>query len=448
MLKNKKIVFLTLVAISLAIFSCDKDKKYDVTKAVLAFSKQDLLRIDKNLDNFPIILPPQELVKNWPSSSLQSNDNFQNIAKTFAINKNGEIEFKKSTKYWSFYRGSFDKKFIFSPVIFNDKSYNLDSTGVLRAFDLKEEKLIFKKRIFPRQLTKNYQTPKITYFNDMIFAIAGVNKIACVNAQNGKIIWQKNISSIPVSSPLADKDKIYVITNDNKVYALSQADGSLQWVQSGVFRPTAIFGSAELVIKDNIILASYSSGEIYALNKDSGNVIWSNRLNISKATDSDFYLNDIDSTPVVVNDIVYTVGNGGLMMAINIFDGNYLWKREIASIADFWVSGNYIFVINNDNRLLAIHKDDGKIKWITNLPHYKNPKKVITKYIYNGLVVAGDKIIISSLDGDITIVSPINGKILKKINIAKKLHHSPIIVGDKMYFYVMDKLLTRLIEIQ
>lgn len=448
MLKNKKLVFLVLITISSAIFSCDKDKKYDTTKAVLAFSKQDLLRLDKGLNNFPIILPPQELVKNWPSSSLQNNGNFQNIAKTFTINKNGEIEFKKSTKYWSFYRGSFDKKFIFTPIIFNDKSYNLDGAGVLRAFDLKDEKLIFKKRIFPRQLTKNYQTPKITYFNDMIFAIAGVNKIICASAKNGEIIWQKNISSIPISSPLVNKDKIYVITNDNKVYALSQADGSLQWVQSGVFRPTAIFGSAELVIENNIILASYSSGEIYALNKDSGAVIWSNRLNVSKATDSDFYLNDIDSTPVVNNGIVYAIGNGGLMMAINILDGNYIWKREIASIANFWVSGNYIFVINNDNRLLAINKTNGKIKWITNLPHYKNPKKVITKYIYNGLVIAGNKIVISSLDGDITIVSPINGKILKKINIAKKLHHSPVIVGDKMYFYVMDKLLTSLVEVQ
>lgn len=444
----KNINSVTAFLILILFCSCSKDKKVDLTNAIPAFAKENSLESDKSLSNFAITLPDQKIVKNWTSASSQKNGAFENLAKKFTINEDGEIELKKSTKYWSFYSGSFSEKFVFEPVIFDNKIYNLDSGGILRAFDLNKKKLIFKKRIFPRKFTQNYQTPKITYFNNMIFAISGINEIVCVNAENGKIIWQKDISSIPISAPLADKDKIYVITNDNKVYALNQKDGSLQWTQSGVFRPTAIFGSAELVAKNNLILASYSSGEIYALNKDSGSVIWSNRLNVSRATDSDFYLNDIDATPIINNGVVYAVGNGGLMMAIDINDGNYLWKKEIASIADFWISGNYIFIINNDNKLLAIHKNKGKVRWISDLPDYKNPKKLVTKYIYNGLVVAGDKIVISRSDGEIIIVSPITGKILKEIDVAKKLDHSPIIVGDKMYFYVMDKLFTRLVVLQ
>ena len=34
-------------------------------------------------------------------------------------------------------------------------------------------------------------------------------------------------------------------------------------------------------------------------------------------------------------------------MAINADNGNYLWKKEIAGITDFWLAGDFLFVINN-----------------------------------------------------------------------------------------------------
>ncbi len=432
--------------------SCKKDVEYDKAKAVLAFEMVDKIKLDNSLQKTSIAIPAQQKNNFWSGSLSGQNTKIENFAKNFNQKKSlffsQKIALKKSSSFWSFYSGNFSDRFVFSPIIKNNKIFILDTAGTLTKFDLKHDKKIWSKRVFPRNFLKNYQTPKIGYGGGKIFAIAGINKIAAIDEKDGKILWSKEISSIPVSTPICDENFVYLSTNDNKLYALNQKDGELQWLQSGILRPTAIFGAADLVIYRDLIVAGYSSGEIYAVDKKTGESLWSNNLNLSRATTSDFYLNDIDATPVAKDGVIYSIGNGGLMMAINADNGNYLWKKEIAGITDFWLAGDFLFVINNDNKLVAIHKKTGGIKWISQLPNLKNPKKPQTKFIYSGVVMAGDKLLISRLDGELLIVSPINGELEKTFEIGKKISHLPVIVGGKIYFYILGKFFAELVEIE
>lgn len=442
----KNFLPLSLV-ILLLLSSCSKDAKYDKEKAISVFANINKIEIDPNLAKTPIIIPKQQDNHDWNGAYGLKNQQIENLAKKFTLKKNQKINFDKSSFSWSFYKGDLFDRFLFSPVIKNDKVFFLKTSGVLYSYDLKTEKKIWKKRIFPRKFLKNYQTPKISHFNNVIFAIAGINRIVAVNESDGEILWFKDISAIPISSPVSDGDLVYVSTNDNKVYAFDFKSGKLQWMQSGVLRKTAIFGAADLVIYDNLLIAAYSSGEIYAVDKKTGESLWSNDLNISRAVSSDFYLNDIDATPVIKDDVIYAIGNGGLMMAINIKDGEYLWKKEISGIANFWLAGDFLFVINNDNKLLAIHKKTGGVKWISQLPNFKKEKKPTSKFVYNGLIMAGDKLLISRIDGKLLVASPFDGEIEKTLSVGKKLFHSPIVVDGEIYFYTLGKYLANLVKI-
>lgn len=443
-----------LLLLSIFVFACDKDQEYDKTKAISAFAAIDPIKLDPALEKDEIKLPAQQQNDLWNASGSSQNQRIENFSKNFNLkNKNffsstKEISIKKSSQFWSFYLGNSTDHFVFSPIIKDDKVFFLDTAGELFAYDLKAEKKIWRSQILQKKFLKNYRAPKIGYFGGKIFAVAGVNKIAAASEVDGKILWSKDIASIPVSAPVSDGEMVYVSTNDNKLYAFGINDGELQWVQSGIARSTAIFGAADPIIYKDLIITSYSSGEIYAVKKKTGEAIWSQDLNVSKATNSDFYLNDIDATPVVKDDVLYSIGNGGLMMAIKVKDGNYLWKKEIAGITDFWLAKDFLFVINNDNKLLAVSKKTGGIKWISQLPNLRKENKPQTKNIYNGVIMAGDKLLLSSSSGEVSIVSPFDGKIEKTYEIDKKLSHAPIIVNDKFYFYVMGKFTLGLIEIR
>ncbi len=440
--------FLHFFVVALLFWSCSKEVSYDKSKAVSAFVIEEI-STDPDLEGVKISIPEAQPNYSWASSLSSQNQKIENFSKNFSIGSwSKKISFDKSAKIWSFYSGSKSDRFVFSPIITDNKAFVLTSGGVLIAQDLKADKKIWKTRIFPRRYLKNYQTPKIGYSNNKIFAIAGSNKIAAVNDADGKILWEKDMAAIPVSAPVTSDEMIYVSTNDNKLYAMNQSDGELQWIHSGIFRPTAIFGAADPVIYKNLIIVSYSSGEIYAIDKKTGESIWSQNLNLNKAVNSNFYLNDIDATPLAKDDVIYSIGNGGLMMAMKVKDGNYLWKKEIAGIVDFWLVDDFLFVINNDNKLLAIHKKTGGIKWILQLPNLKKDKKPQSKILYNGVVMAGGKLLISESSGKLLVVDPTSVKIERTYKIGAKISHAPMVINNKIYFYVLGRYLSDLIEIE
>jgi len=448
-----KFRFLQFLLITFLFAACDKDQEYDKTKAISAFVSIDPINVDPALATVEVQLPKQQNNNFWSGSASAQNQLIENFQKKFTLetgffSKKSEVVLKKSSPTWFFYNGSIDDHFVFSPIIKDGKIFILDTAGVLVARDIKTEKKIWKSRVFERKILKNYKTPKIGYADGKIFAIGGTNRIAAVSEVDGKVLWSKEISSIPVSTPVSDGTLVYVSGNDNKLYAFNVNSGDLEWVQSGILRPTAIFGAADPVIYKDLVIISYSSGEIYAVKRKTGETIWSKDLNISRATNSDFYLNDIDATPLVKDDVVYTIGNGGLMMAIKVKDGNYLWKKEIAGIVDFWLADDFLFVINNDNKLLAVHKKTGGIKWIVQLPNLQKENKPQTKIAYNGVIMAGNYLLISGNNGNLLMVSPLTGKVRKTFSLNKKISHSPVVVDGKIYLNTIGSYIIDLVEIE
>ncbi len=448
----------SLIFTLLFAFSCsDKKKDYDKSKAVSAFAIIDPIKLDPTLEKVAITLPKQQQNDLWNGSAAAQNQRLENISKNFSDEKKifsskRQIVLRDSSLFWSGFWSTDGDDFVFAPIVKDNRIFTLNPSARMIAYDATTGKKIWKTKIFPSHFLKNYRSPKIFYAKteegEKIFAVAGVNKVAAVNAVDGQISWSKDISSIPVSAPVSDGNLVFVTTNDNKIYALSAKDGELQWVYSAILRNTAILGAADPVLYKDQIIVSFSSGEIYALNKKTGEFLWSQDLNLSKANSSDFYLNDIDATPVVKGDKLYAIGNGGLMMALDLKSGNYSWKKEIAGIVDFWSVGDFLFVINNDNKLLALSQKTGGIKWIAQLPNLKKEKNPETKFIYNGVVLAGDKLVISRSDGELLLASPFDGKIEKTEKIGQRIYHAPVVVNDKIYFHNIGRYVINVIAIQ
>lgn len=446
--------FFLLIIISAALFSCDKDKTYDKEKAVSAFIAIDPVRIDEALANVEIKIPPQENIDFSSANPALQNSKIENFKFDFTFSEKGffkkyqEIKLQSSSKFLALYLGDEVDNFVYHPVIFDNKAFIVKTSGMVYAIDLATEKTLWKKSVFAKSFIKNYKTAKISYANGNLFVINGSNQVAALSAETGEVLWVKDLLAIAISTPVSDGKNVFVLTDTNKLYALNNATGELVWMHSGVLKNTAIFGAATPVIYGDFLVVSYSSGEIYALNKNTGESLWTQDLNLNKATSSDFYLNDIDATPLVADNMVYAIGNGGAIAAFDVVSGNYLWRKKIAGITDFWGAGEFLFVINNDNKLIALSKKTGGIKWISQLPDYKKKGKAQTKFIYSGIVMAGDRLMISRSDGEFIIASPENGKIEKTYNIGRRILHAPIIVDGKIYLNSIGGWTNSLIELK
>lgn len=424
---------LTFLLISFLLFSCSKDQSYDKKNAVSAFTVDDSLLVSSKKIETQIEI--QKTVDSWNfGKNFHQNGRVGNFKKDFTY-KNNKIVLKKIGKITIDFSIFGSSGRVFSPVVIKDKIFFLDNLGFLTAYDLDKEHKIWKARLFKPSLFNYFDNPKIFADGDLIFASIGNNKVKALNIKDGSLIWSADLPSLLISKPIAQDDMVFILSDDNKLYSLDAKTGKVLWSHLGISNNMAIYGASDPVIIADKVFVSYSSGEIYALNKNDGSEIWSYDLNINKAVGSNFYLNDIDATPVVRSGRIYVVGNGGLMMAINIQNGDVIWEKKISSIVDFHVSGNFIYIINNENKLAALSIGDGSVKWIIQLPDYNNIKKPHTKIIYNSVIMAGGFLIVNSVDGKLLIISPKNGKILKKSNISGSNFHSPIIINNKIYFY-------------
>lgn len=425
MFKN---TLLILIA-SLLIFSCNKDN-IDYKGAISAFSTDFTPKIDPKLAEKPIKLPKQ--IKNLHFTNFHT-DKIAN----FALNS----KIKKVKNINNGYVTSGSYNFISKPIIYDNIIYSLDARGNLSAINLKNNKLIYRKRIIKWYNIKNLSQGKISYDNNIIYVTTGFNKILAVHAKNADKIWEKELSSIAISKPIIHQNLLYLISNDNKSYALDKKTGEIKWIHNSIVRNTAIFGAANPIIYKNYLISSYSSGEIYILDHQNGNVINSYQLSANRAIDSNFILDDIDATPIIKNNILYAIGNGGLMIAINLNNWEKIWQKNMSSISNFWIIDDFIYVIDNENRLICLDSNYGTIKFFKKLDKYYSENKLIH---YHGLILAGDNLILSNSNKEILLLSPFDGNIRQKIKFSKHIQQRPIIANKRLYIYLKGRFNTSL----
>ena len=421
------------------LLSCSSSKKAS-PEGMSVFADVVNIKADESLSQIPIKIPSQKTNKFWFGYNSDNNSSIEN----FTIASNLKI----TKSIWSGYRPGFSDRMVYQPLVVNKKIYLLDGKGKLTCRNLSDYKKLWKTDIVDFWSIRNFANGKISYSDNKIFASTGYNLIVAVDADSGNIIWSKTIGAIPISTPISNGNKVFVITNDNKTYALDAKTGEIIWVHSGILKNTGIMGAANPAIYNNDIVVGYSSGEVYLLDDKNGDMVWSHDLNQARAINSDFILNDVDAAPIIKDDVVYAIGNGGLMLAIDGKNSNILWQQELSSIADFWIAGDFIYLINNDNQLISLYKKTGGIKWIAQLKKYQDEKNPQSKIIYNGLIMAGDHLILPDINRRLLVISPLNGEILQTIKTEQKIYHTPIVVDKKLYLHTIGRFSVNLLVVE
>jgi len=425
--ENNMLKIITLLLISITLFSCNQKDKI-AKEAISAFSTDFYPKIDQKLEKTVIILPDPVKNPNFNGNFTSNNQTIEHFALNQKITQNNDIS--------NGYVTSNPHDIISNPVVANNVIYTIDARGNLIARNINNFKLIYRKKIINWRNIKNLSQAKLFYDQNIIYVTSGFNEILAINAKNSDIIWSKKLNSIAISRAITDQNNLYIITNDNKTYALDKINANIKWVHSGIVKKTTIFGAADPVIYKNQIISSYSSGEIYILDQKDGQIIDFYELNSSRAINSNFILDDIDATPIISDDILYVIGNSGIMMAIDLKNQNKLWQKNISSISNFWIAGDFIYLIDNENRLICLSKNNGGIKFFTQLDKYHNKKQLIH---YFGLVLAGNNLILTNSNREMILISPLDGKIIKKYKFNKKIQHRPIIADKKLYLHLKGR---------
>ena len=262
-----------------------------------------------------------------------------------------------------------------------------------------------------------------------VFAASGFSELVALEAGSGRRLWTYALDAPARGAPVVAGDLVLAVTATNSIYAVNGSDGSEAWVFNGIPEGTGLVGSASPAVSGGIVLFGGTSGELVALDLKTGDLKWSDAVMQTSRRFAVSGISAVAGGPVVSDGVAYIASVSGNIAAMRLKDGERLWERPIGSIHAPAVSGNSVFVLDLDDRMIALDRKTGKIRWANQMPSVREKRK---RSSWAGPVLAGGSLWLASSEGQLAAVSPQTGQVTLTRDISDPVFIAPIVVGGRL----------------
>lgn len=429
-----------MVACALAVTACSKNNSKNKRLpgerlSVLTF--ESTLDADQTLAGTRVALPRPYRNQSWP----QAGGSKANVLHHLAIGATPR-------RVWQASIGTGSQNYerlVATPVVANGVVYVIDARAQVSAFGAERGNLLWRKSL---SKTRKEEKSKVGYGGGVAYAAGtlyvttGYGFVAALDADNGQEMWRQDVGLPIRGAPAVSGGRVFAVTLDNQLFALSAEDGEIIWDYVGIAEDAGVLGAATPAISGDTVIAGFSSGELVAFRAENGQIAWQDALSRTGRLTALATLSDIDGQPVIDRGRVYAINHAGRMAAVDMRSGERVWEANIGSLYTPWIAGDYIFVVTVEAQVAALSIRDGKVRWVTELQRFIKPEKRKGVVRWSGPVLAGDRLFLASSHGYLLTVSPYTGKILSGEKLSEGTVIPPIVVDGTMYLLTDDGKLT------
>lgn len=320
------------------------------------------------------------------------------------------------------------------PIVVDGRVFAMDAAGNVTAVDAASGKVVWRSPLVPEGESEDVGFGGgLAYGDGRVFVASGFGFAVTLDAATGTELWRHEIGVPLRSAPTVDGGRVFVTSHDNQLYALAAADGTVLWTFQGIVEPARILGNSSPAVAGEAVVAAFSSGELFALRVETGRQSWTDSLTRTGAMTALASLSDIAGRPVIDRGTVFAASHSGRMVAINLRTGERIWTRDIASVQTPWVAGDYIYLVTIDAEVVALSREDGRIKWTTALPGFEEPEERKGAIEWSGPVLAGDRLVLVSSHGEAVSLSPYTGQLLGVMKLPAGSFVPPVVAGETLY---------------
>ena len=404
-----------------------KDRKVTPTvgERISVLTSEAEIEIDEATASMPFTLPAAVANEEWTQPGGNASKSMGHLALGSSLGTAWSVSIGEGN--------SRSARLASAPVVGGGRIYTIDTVGTVRAFDPRNGGQVWSTSFGADVSRDSNYGGGVAFDNGRLYATNGTGYVAALDAATGGAAWTVRPGGPLRGAPTVSGDAVYVMSPDTQLYSLKTTDGAQNWSSAAALEIAGVFGSASPSVAAGTVVAGFSSGELNAYRYENGRQVWQDALSRTSISTSVASLSDIDADPVIDGGQVFAIGKGGRMVALELTSGQRMWEQNIAGISTTWIAGEWVFVVTDEAKLIALHRSNGRVRWINQLPRWENEKGKKGPIFYYGPVLAGDRLIVVSSQGALINVDPSNGGFQSQTGIGAGVNLQPVVAGQTLY---------------
>ncbi|MEJ2722572.1 MAG: PQQ-binding-like beta-propeller repeat protein, partial [bacterium] len=221
--------------------------------------------------------------------------------------------------------------------------------------------------------------------------------------------WKNSYEDQVTSSPVLDGNLVIFGCRDGNLYALEKETGELLWKFAG----TGGIGASPALYKNMVIGADYN-GSVFALDVATGRQMWTRKLPMR-----------VVSSPVVSGNRAVVGCYDGYAYCLSGEDGKVIWKRKTKDRirGSCGASGEIFVVPSYDGFLYGLENSTGNIRWRVNLGGN----------LAGGVATGPGRAVVGTPDGRVCAVGLGDGREVWSFKTDGPVKSSPVIAMGRVY---------------
>lgn len=283
------------------------------------------------------------------------------------------------------------------PALSGEAVFTADDQGRLAARDRNSG-----KRLWQRKTRQPFSAgPAVAY--NQVFVGTREGELLAYSAQDGELLWRVQLGGEVLAVPAVNGDAVAAKTSDGHVTLVDRVAGVVRWVYDGGAAPLALRASSRPLLLDDAVLVGMPTGELAALERSTGQLIWERRIAEPSGKSELDRLVDIAGDFVLRDDRIFVGTYQGRLVALNLHNGQFAWQQPLSTFQPVAAGSDRVFVADADGIVSAVRSDDGVVLWRVDSLRGRQ---------VTGAALLGDWLLVGDFEGWVHVIRQADGLIV------------------------------------
>jgi outer membrane protein assembly factor BamB len=350
--------------------------------------------------------------------SNESDEDFTTPAKLLPFTSDYliDIAWKKS------FKGS-NNLGAFKPAFYSGQMIAADSSGNIISFNPKNGAVNWQKT-----LERNLAAGVSAGFGRLV--VSDINGfVIALDIESQEILWEQNIGGEVLARAIVDAALVVAKNSVGELVALDGVTGEKKWTFRSQLPALTVRGTGDPIIKDGIVFSTFDNGRLGAFQLNTGFFLWDGPISFVSGSSELENLLDADSSPVVVNQLIFAVNYQGNLTAFDTTQKRPVWNAKASSFHSPVVGNGMIMVIQDNGSILSFASGNLQPSWTS--------EEYLLRELSNG-VMFKNMMLVGDIEGYLHVINPLTGKTVGRKKVSGNLIKSIVTFGDLVYIVDQD----------